>query len=105
MMYYKFDLFSLYKYSYSHWMKVDKPSKNAISNALREASKQRLQNALNQAQQRLGNIKYARNFVCSGIRIEALSRNMQSTLSSREIYNFYLAIDGREMIIDNGALQ
>ncbi|KAF3439702.1 hypothetical protein FNV43_RR17980 [Rhamnella rubrinervis] len=36
---------------------VSKLDKNAISDALREASKQRLQNALKQAQQRLGNTK------------------------------------------------
>ncbi|XP_034224352.1 ATP-dependent DNA helicase Q-like 3 isoform X2 [Prunus dulcis] len=37
--------------------KINKPEKNAISDTLREASKQRLQNALKQAQQRLGNLK------------------------------------------------
>ncbi|VVA10208.1 PREDICTED: ATP-dependent DNA helicase [Prunus dulcis] len=36
---------------------INKPEKNAISDTLREASKQRLQNALKQAQQRLGNLK------------------------------------------------
>lgn len=37
---------------------VKKSNKNAISNTLRESSKQRLQHALKQAQQRLGNIKF-----------------------------------------------
>ncbi|CAB4288127.1 unnamed protein product [Prunus armeniaca] len=36
---------------------INKPEKNAISDTLRETSKQRLQNALKQAQQRLGNLK------------------------------------------------
>ncbi|XP_024181896.1 ATP-dependent DNA helicase Q-like 3 isoform X2 [Rosa chinensis] len=36
---------------------TDKLNKNAISDTLREASKQRLENAVKQAQQRLGNLK------------------------------------------------
>lgn len=36
---------------------INKPEKNAISDTLRETNKQRLQNALKQAQQRLGNLK------------------------------------------------
>lgn len=45
-------------------MKVNKADKHAISDALREASKQRLQNALKQAQQRLGETKYAHHSKC-----------------------------------------
>ncbi|MCI19292.1 ATP-dependent DNA helicase Q-like 3-like, partial [Trifolium medium] len=37
----------------------NKVDKNAISDALRGASRQRLQNALKQAQQRLDDFKYA----------------------------------------------
>lgn len=57
-------MFSQQNYLFSNCMKVNKSDKHALSNALREASKQRLQNALKQAQQRLGETKYAHNIKC-----------------------------------------
>lgn len=44
-------------------MKINKHDK-IVSDTMREASKQRLERALKQAQIRLGNIKYVRNSDC-----------------------------------------
>lgn len=44
-----------------YWMKEKKSNKNAVSDTLRESSKQRLHNALKQAIQRFGNTKYSPN--------------------------------------------